>query len=79
MNLCTFDLVCEVATSVDPAPTHVLDIAAGTSARVRTRYGSNTPLYRPIVACAAGSTAGPRHAGVARAPLGVASLPLPST
>lgn len=50
-NDCEVEIACEVATTVDPAPTYPVRIPAGEIVRVRTRYGSFTSQYEPIVEC----------------------------
>lgn len=51
LNLCDAPLQCLVATSVDPEPTYELVVPAYETETIRTRYGSNTWVYSPIVTC----------------------------
>ena len=51
VNECTFDVQCEVSTTVDPSPTYDVVLRPDEMVRVRTRAGSPTFLYQPIVRC----------------------------
>jgi hypothetical protein len=51
VNDCADSIACDVATTVDPQPVHAIRVAPGEIARVRTRYGSVTWAFEPIVEC----------------------------
>lgn len=51
VNACTFEVQCEVSTSVDPSPTYTVVLRPDEAVRVRTRAGSPTFVYQPIVRC----------------------------
>jgi hypothetical protein len=50
-NGCERRIACDVATSVDPLPTHGIVVAAGETRRVRVRVGSNTWEFEGRVFC----------------------------
>lgn len=50
-NACAVEITCEVATTVDPSPAYLVTVPPGEAMSVRTRYGSNTPVFDPIVTC----------------------------
>lgn len=62
---CDLAVICEVGTTVDPEPTYTVHLAPGETIRVRTRYGSPTWVFDPLVTCEARDTAmhlaGPRR------------------
>lgn len=50
---CDLAVTCEVGTTVDPEPTYTVHLAPGETIRVRTRYGSPTWVFDPLVTCEA--------------------------
>jgi hypothetical protein len=52
-NDCEVPIECEVSTTVDPSPTIPVVVQVADTVRVRTRYGSNTWVFRPVVRCRA--------------------------
>jgi hypothetical protein len=50
-NGCGVPIDCDVATSVDPSPTIPVVVPVDDVVRVRTRYGSVTWEFLPIVSC----------------------------
>ena len=50
-NACDRPVACSVATTVDPEPTYRIELRPTESTRVRTRYGSNTPVFGALVRC----------------------------
>lgn len=50
-NLCDIPVQCIVATNVDPLPEYDVVVGPRESERIRTRYGSASPIYSPVVSC----------------------------
>jgi hypothetical protein len=50
-NLCDVPIACTVATDIDPEPRYDVFIDANDLGVIRTRYGSPSPLYTPLVSC----------------------------
>lgn len=50
-NLCDVRVDCLVGSDVDPEPRYRVVLDTGDSELVRTRYGSPTSIYTPIVSC----------------------------
>lgn len=50
-NVCDVDFVCRVSTTVDPTPVHEVELSPGEMQLIRTRQGSPSPLFEPIVTC----------------------------
>jgi hypothetical protein len=50
-NDCRKAITCDVATDIDPEPKYRVQLQPTEATRVRTRVGSNTREFRPIVEC----------------------------